>query len=184
MHVVENTLNGVKLLKYNVFIDERGTFSETYSERSLRALGIDRRFVQDNQVCSSHAGTVRGLHFQASPTAQAKLVRVLRGKILDIVVDIRPNSPSFGRYAAFELSAENRLLLFVPETFAHGYCTLEPDTDVAYKVDAFYAPESERGILWNDPALGIPWPVKETDAIVSARDRALPNLAEWQQSIS
>jgi dTDP-4-dehydrorhamnose 3,5-epimerase len=160
------------------FDDARGFFTETYSRRALAAAGISVDFVQDNLACSREAGTIRGLHFQTPPAAQAKLVSVLTGAVLDVAVDIRNGSPSFGRHVAVELSAESGDQLLVPAGFAHGYCTLAPDTRVAYKVSDFYAPEHERGVLWNDPALAIAWPVAPGDAKMSERDRAWPRLAE------
>ena len=133
--------------------------------------------MQDNQSLSRAAGTVRGLHFQIAPVAQGKLVRVLRGAIFDVVVDIRRDAPGFGRFASAVLSAENGLQLYVPAGFAHGFCTLEPDSEVFYKVTAPYSPAHERGILWCDPALAIPWPVAPERAVLSDRDRAHPLLA-------
>lgn len=180
MEVVQIALSDVKLLKENVFKDERGYFTETYNARKMAAVGIDCHFVQDNLAHSIHCGTVRGLHLQIAPAAQAKLVRVIRGRILDVVVDLRRHSPTFGQHALFELSAGNHTQLLVPADFAHGYCTLEPNTEVAYKVDHFYAPALERGILWNDPELAIPWPVDSATATVSVRDQALPRWSEWR----
>lgn len=179
MEVIDTVLGVVKVLKPHIFVDDRGSFYESYNTQNLGRLGIARTFVQDNIAVSQYEGTVRGLHFQLPPHAQAKLVSVVRGSILDVVVDLREGEPSFGHHASFELSADNRLQVFVPDGFAHGYCTLMPDTEVHYKVDAYYAPASERGLRWSDPALGITWPVTEAGAICSARDRALPTLAEW-----
>ena len=156
--------------------DTRGFFSETYSRRALAEAGIDAEFVQDNHSLSVSRGTLRGLHFQAPPAAQAKLVRVVRGAILDVAVDIRVGSPSFGQHVRRELSAKEWNQLFVPEGFAHGFCTLEPDTEVIYKVSGDYAPEHDRGLLWNDPALAIDWPVSEP--LLSEKDRAHPPLGE------
>jgi dTDP-4-dehydrorhamnose 3,5-epimerase len=132
--------------------------------------------VQDNHSLSRKPGVIRGLHFQLPPFAQAKLVRVVRGSVLDVVVDIRRGSPSFGHHATVTLSAGNGLQLFVPHGFAHGFCTLEPDTEVLYKVDAYYAPEHERGLLWNDPALAIPWPAAAPE--ISDKDRCWPSLSD------
>ncbi|WP_038035710.1 dTDP-4-dehydrorhamnose 3,5-epimerase [Thermopetrobacter sp. TC1] len=169
----------IKIIENNhVNYDERGYFLEVYNKKVLSSLGINVDFAQDNQSFSWKAGTIRGLHFQIPPHAQAKLVRVLRGRILDVAVDIRKGSPTFGQYVAVELSAENRKQLFIPEGFAHGFCTLEDETEVFYKVSDYYAPECERGLLFDDPALAIPWPVSRENAIINARDLAFPTLAE------
>lgn len=174
---VETThLDGVFQITPNRFGDERGVFAETYSRESLQESGIRCDFIQDNQSLSRRAGTIRGLHFQIPPFAQAKLVRVLRGAILDVVVDIRRASPTRAKCVTATLSTENGCQLFVPAGFAHGFCTLEPDTEVFYKVDAPYSREHERGLRWNDPRLDIPWPVSETEALLIERDRLLPVL--------
>ena len=159
------------------FGDDRGLFCETYNRTRFGEHGIDADFVQDNQSLSRQVGTLRGLHFQSPPHAQAKLVRVLAGRVLDVAVDIRHGSPTFGRHVAVELSAENWRQLFVPKGFAHAFCTLEPDTVVAYKVDDFYAPDCDGGIVWNDPDLGIDWPVTAATVQLSAKDAALPRLS-------
>ncbi len=158
--------------------DTRGFFSEVWSARALAAAGIDAAFVQDNHARSPRKGTLRGLHYQMPPTAQGKLVRVTRGAILDVAVDIRRRSPTFGHHADAVLSADNWRQLWVPPGFAHGYCTLEDDTEVQYKTTDYYSPPHERGIAWNDPALAIRWPLSGETVIVSDRDRALPRLAE------
>ena len=159
--------------------DERGFFSETYTERAWRAAGLDPvRFVQDNHVFSAQTGTIRGLHYQIPPHAQAKLVRVSRGSILDIAVDIRRSSPTFGQHVSSVISAEAWNQILIPEGFAHGYATLEPDTVVFYKVSDFWARESERSICWNDPAIGIDWKITEDHALVSTKDRNNPLLSE------
>jgi|SRR5580698_7625120 dTDP-4-dehydrorhamnose 3,5-epimerase len=177
MKLVATHFGAVKVLLAERHGDARGFFAETYNARDFAALGIACDFVQDNHSLSRKAHVVRGLHFQIPPFAQAKLVRVVRGSALDAVVDIRRGSPSFGRHATAVLSAGNGHQLFVPHGFAHGFCTLEPDTEVLYKVDAYYAPDHERGVRWNDPALAIPWPVGEDAAEVSAKDRAWPVLS-------
>jgi len=168
----------IKLISAPRFGDARGYFAETYVKRDFAAAGIPHDFVQDNESLSRARGTVRGLHFQIPPFGQAKLIRVLTGRIFDACVDLRRSSPRYGRHAAVELAAETGDQLFVPAGFAHGFCTLEPDTTVLYKVDAVYSAEHERGIAWADPALAIPWPVGPHAAILSAKDAALPPLRD------
>ena len=163
-------LPGLQLLKPRRFADSRGHFVETYNERTLLAAGISAEFVQDNQSYSKSRGTVRGLHFQLPPAAQAKLVRVAQGSVYDVAVDLRAGSPTYGRWEGMTLTAEHGEQLFVPRGFAHGFCTLEPDTVVAYKVDAFYAPASDSGLIWNDPVLAIDWPVGTEQAVLSDKD--------------
>lgn len=158
--------------------DARGFYSETYNDREMTEIGIDTRFVQDSHSLSRREGTVRGLHYQLPPHGQDKLVRVARGSILDVAVDVRRGSPTFGRHVARVLSAAAWNQLLIPAGFAHGFCTLEAETEVLYKLSAHWAPEHERGILWNDPALGIEWPVTEAEALLSDKDRANPRLAE------
>ncbi|MBD0274149.1 MAG: dTDP-4-dehydrorhamnose 3,5-epimerase, partial [Acetobacteraceae bacterium] len=160
------------------FADRRGVFTETYSERDFAALGIHDRFVQDNQSRSERAGTVRGLHFQAPPREQAKLVRVLSGSVLDVVVDLRRSSASYGRHLAVGLDAADGHQLYVPPGFAHGFCTLEPGTAVAYKVSAPFTPELDRCLAWDDPELGLPWPFGPAEAVLSNRDRRAPRLRD------
>ncbi len=169
---------GPLLISVRRFEDSRGIFIETYNRRDFAAVGIAEEFVQDNQSLSVHAGTVRGLHFQVPPAPQAKLVRVLRGRIMDIAVDLRAGSPTFGRHVAAELSAENGLMFYIPVGFAHGFATQEANTEVAYKVSALYAPGCDKGIAWNDPALGIDWGIDPGEARLSDKDRVLPRLAE------
>jgi dTDP-4-dehydrorhamnose 3,5-epimerase len=178
MRVIPTAIPDVKLIEPKKFSDERGFFSQTWSARDLAAAGIDLQFVQDNHALSRAAGVLRGLHYQAAPHAQAKLIRVTRGRIVDVAVDIRRSSPTFGRHFMAELSAENWLQMLVPVGFAHGYLTLEPDTEVLYKVTSPYAPTHDRGIAWNDPTLGIKWPVAEGIAILSEKDRRLPKLRD------
>ncbi len=156
--------------------DERGTFTELFTRRGHARAGIDAEFIQDNLVRSHRANVIRGLHYQAPPHAQGKLVCVLRGRIFDVAVDIRHGSPTFGRHAAMELSAENGIQMWIPPGFAHGYCTLEPDTLVLYKVTAPHVPESEFAIAWNDPDLDIPWPEKTGMPLLSERDARAPRL--------
>lgn len=180
MHVRALTIPDVKVLSPRKLGDRRGFFSETYSRRSLAKLGIDVEFVQDNHVLSACRGTVRGLHFQMPPRAQGKLVRVVRGSVFDVAVDLRRGSPTYGRHASVVLSAAAWNQVLVPVGFAHGYMTLEPDSEVVYKVSDHYAPAHERGLLWNDPALGIGWPVPEREAVLSDRDRNLPAFAGFE----
>jgi dTDP-4-dehydrorhamnose 3,5-epimerase len=160
------------------FADARGVFTETYSRRDFAAIGIPDEFVQDNQSMSVASGTVRGLHFQIQPHAQGKLVRVLRGRVLDVAVDLRAASPSFGQHVAAELSAENGLMMWVPPGFAHGFVTREPETEVAYKVTALYAPDCDRSLAWDDPALAIDWGLAPAEAVLSDKDRRAPRLAD------
>lgn len=168
---------GPLLVRPAKFEDARGFFSETYNARLFREAGLPTDFVQDNHSRSLAAGVVRGLHFQLPPRAQGKLVRVVRGAVLDVAVDLRRGSPSFGQYVAVELSAANWRQLWIPVGFAHGFCTLEPDTEVIYKVTDFYDAASERGLAWDDPDLAIPWPVAPADAVLSDKDRRQPRLA-------
>lgn len=160
------------------FGDHRGYFSETYSRDALAATGIHIIWVQDNQSFSAQVGTVRGLHFQAPPLAQAKLVRVLRGAIYDVAVDIRNGSPTYGQWAGVELSAEKGNQLLIPAGFAHGFMTLQPNTEVFYKVSDRYSREHEGAIRWNDPALGIDWPDPGADPTLSDKDRVAPLFAD------
>jgi dTDP-4-dehydrorhamnose 3,5-epimerase len=170
-------LDGLLELRPRRFGDERGFFSEVWNQERFAEAGIVTRFVQDNVSLSRRKGVVRGLHFQVAPEAQAKLVRVSRGAIFDVGVDIRRSSPTFGRWAGLVLSAEQWNQLFVPEGFAHGFVTLEEDTEVSYKVSAPYSPEHERAIRFDDPAIGIDWPI-EAAPLLSARDSSAPLLSE------
>ena len=168
----------VLLLEPKRFGDERGFFSEVFSQRWFEAHGLEIGFVQDNHALSGKAGVIRGLHFQFGTAPQAKLVRCSSGAILDVAVDIRHGSPTFGHYVSVELSAENWRQVLIPPGFAHGYCTLTEQSEVQYKVDHYYDPDQEAGIRWNDPALGITWPVGEDKAELSAKDKAAPVLAD------
>jgi dTDP-4-dehydrorhamnose 3,5-epimerase len=178
MDVKSTQIEGVKLLTPIRHEDARGVFSEIYNAERFRQAGIICNFVQDNLSLSRRPGTVRGLHFQAPPHAQDKLIRVVRGAVLDVAVDIRGGSPTFGRHVAFRLDAQTGTQLFVPKGFLHGFCTLEPDTEVVYKVSALYAPEADHSVLWNDPDLGIDWPVSPAEATLSAKDAAAPRLRD------
>jgi dTDP-4-dehydrorhamnose 3,5-epimerase len=177
MQVTDLEIEGLKLIVPQRFEDERGFFSETYSERALKEAGFSDTFVQDNFSLSTRRGTIRGLHFQRTPHAQAKLVRVNRGRILDVAVDLRRSSTTYGKHVAVELSRENWAQLYLPVGFAHGFCTLEADTEVVYKISSPYAPEAEAGILWSDPSLAIAWPVNPQDVTVSDKDALLPSFA-------
>ena len=177
MKVTALEIPDVKLLTLPKFGDERGFFSEVYNKKELTAQGIEIGFVQDNQAYSANSGTLRGLHFQAPPHAQDKLIRVISGSIFDVAVDIRCGSPTFGKHASAVISAKAWNQMLVPVGFAHGYCTLEPDTEILYKVSDYYAPDHDLGVLWSDPALNIAWPVAQGEAVISEKDRGLPLLA-------
>ena len=174
MQIIPTRLPEVKVLVPRQFKDARGFFSEIYNRQKFREAGIDAEFVQDNHSLSAEQGVVRGLHYQIEPMAQHKLVRVVRGAIMDVAVDIRRSSATFGRHVAVKLTADNWQQMFIPIGFAHGFATLEPNTEVVYKVSNFYSPAHERGIRWNDPELGIDWGVDERHAILSERDRVHP----------
>ena len=178
MDVQSLAISDVKVITPSVFRDERGFFSETYSRRALAQAGIEVDFVQDNHSLSRTRGVLRSLHFQTEPFAQGKLVRVLRGAIFDVAVDIRRASPTFGQHVSCVLSAENWSQMWVPAGFAHGFCTLQPDTEVLYKVTAFYAPQCDKGIAFDDPDIGIAWPKPQSDLVLSDKDRRHPRLRE------
>jgi dTDP-4-dehydrorhamnose 3,5-epimerase len=170
------SLSGVMLIRSARISDARGFFAETYVKNDFAESGICTDFIQDNQSFSVSAGTVRGLHFQIPPFQQAKLIRVLRGKIFDVVVDLRRSSANYGKHSSVELSAEGGEQLFVPAGFAHGFCTLVGETEVFYKVDAIYSAAHDAGVNWLDPAFDIPWPVDASKAILSDKDKALPTM--------
>jgi len=172
--------NPVKLIKPRRFADSRGWFSETYVDTRWAASGVDVTFVQDNHSYSAPVGTIRGIHFQTDPHAQAKLVRCIRGSIVDYAVDLRVGSPTYGQYVSAELSAENGHQLFVPVGFGHAFVTLERDTEVVYKVSDYYAPDCDGGIRWDCPTIGIDWPLPATGAVLSPKDDLLPALADFQ----
>lgn len=180
MEFVPTKFEDAWLIKPQVFQDKRGFFLETYSKRVFEEKGIDIDFVQDNHSMSFAKGVLRGIHFQKPPHAQTKLVRVTKGSVYDVIVDIRKNSPTYGQWEGFTLSADNFLILFVPKGFGHGFCTLEENTEFLYKVDEFYAPETDSGIIWNDPTLAINWPIKEP--ILSDKDKSLLKFSEVQSS--
>ena len=179
MRVEALNIPAVKMLAPGKHGDDRGFFSETYNKKALAASGIRLEFVQDNHSFSAAKGTVRGLHFQTPPYAQDKLVRVTRGAIFDVAVDLRRSSPTYGRHVSATLSAAAWDQILVPIGFAHGLMTLEPNTEVIYKVSDYFAPEHDHGLLWNDPALGIEWPLAEHEAILSDKDRAQPRFADF-----
>ncbi|BAE50278.1 dTDP-4-dehydrorhamnose 3,5-epimerase [Paramagnetospirillum magneticum] len=172
MLVVESDLPGVLLLRPARFSDSRGWFMESWSHQAFREAGLDTEVIKDNVSLSFKTGTVRGLHFQRPPMAQAKLISVYSGRVLDVAVDLRPGSATYGRHLSVELSAAEGTMLFIPKGFAHGFCTLEDNTLVGYKVDAPYSPEHEGAIHWRDPDLGIVWPVSEDQAELSPKDLA------------
>lgn len=178
MEIKTFNIDGLVAVRPRKFGDSRGWFVETWNEARHTAAGITGPFVQDNQSFSRLAGTVRGLHFQLAPHAQAKLVRCPHGRLLDVAVDLRQNSPTYGHHIAVVLDPEEGWQLFVPVGFAHGFCTLEPDTEIAYKVTAPYSPQYDRGLLWNDPALAIAWPVAPCDVHLSDKDLQLPPLTK------
>lgn len=168
----------VKIITLERFMDERGFFSETYHKKFMQEAGIDMDFVQDNHAFSRHKHTLRGLHFQAPPFEQAKLVRVIQGAILDVAVDLRKDSPYFGQHVSAEISGKEWNQILIPAGFAHGLLTLEDDTAVLYKVSNHYAPDHDKGLLWNDPDLGINWGVGEDTVIISDKDRRHPVFKE------
>ncbi|ANS76047.1 dTDP-4-dehydrorhamnose 3,5-epimerase [Paenibacillus yonginensis] len=176
MKVTPLKLEGASLLEPVVHGDTRGFFMESYNEQVLQNNGLNFQFVQDNQSLSAQPGVLRGLHYQLNPKAQTKLVRVLSGAIYDVIVDVRRSSPTFGQWQGFILSEFNQRQLLVPKGFAHGFCTLVPNTQVMYKVDEYYSPENDRGILWNDPALGIDWPT--SNPVLSEKDQRHPLLQD------
>jgi dTDP-4-dehydrorhamnose 3,5-epimerase len=178
MQVLSSHFRDVKLLRPARHVDSRGFFSEAYSKRAYAEIGIVNEFVQDNHSLSRKKGVVRGLHFQIHPFAQAKLLRVLRGAVFDAVVDIRTGSPTYGQHIATVLSEEDWNQIFIPAGFAHGFCTLQEETEILYKVDHYYSPAHERGVRWNDPALGIAWPISKAEAELSEKDKMLPLLAD------
>ena len=185
MNLVVETLDipEIKLIRPKKFRDDRGFFSEVYSKRALADVGIEIDFIQDNHSHSAQAGVLRGLHFQVPPAEQAKLVRVISGRIWDVVVDVRAGSPTYGRWVGAELSAENWTQILVPHGFAHGFITLEPHTEVLYKVDAAYDPAADGGLIWNDLELSIDWPL-EGEPKLSSKDKGLPRFTDWLSPFS
>ncbi|NOV00267.1 dTDP-4-dehydrorhamnose 3,5-epimerase [Paenibacillus planticolens] len=176
MKVISTKLEGLYLIEPDVHGDNRGFFMESYSSKKFAEHGIDFPFIQDNHSLSVETGVLRGLHYQLNPKAQTKLVRVASGAIYDVAVDIRKDSPTFGQWVGVILSEANKRQLLVPQGFAHGFCTIVPNTQVLYKVDEYYSPEHDRGILWNDPALAIDWPTSKP--ILSDKDQKHPLLKD------
>lgn len=177
MEKITTALPEVWLLQPRVFDDNRGYFMETYSERVFESLGITDRFIQDNHSYTAQKGTLRGLHFQNAPYAQSKIVRVVRGAVMDVAVDIRKGSPNYLKWTAAELSAENKLMMYIPRGFAHGFVTLTDDVEMCYKVDQFYCKEADRSIRYDDPSIGVIWGSVRYD-LLSAKDAAAPLLAD------
>ncbi|QGQ98471.1 dTDP-4-dehydrorhamnose 3,5-epimerase [Paenibacillus psychroresistens] len=176
MKVIETKLSGVVIIEPKVHSDERGFFVESYNQLLFGKYNINHTFIQDNHSLSVEKGVIRGLHYQLKPKAQTKLVRVLVGEIYDVVVDIRPSSETYGQWISVLLSGENKRQLLVPTGFAHGFCTTVINTEVLYKVDEYYSPVHDRGILWNDPSLGIDWPI--SNPILSDKDHKQPLLKD------
>ena len=179
MNITDTKIEGLKIIEPRIFPDDRGYFYESYNEKKYREAGIDATFVQDNQSFSAK-GTLRGLHGQADPFAQGKLVRVLQGRVLDVAVDIRKNSPTFGQYVTVELSGENHKQFWVPPGFLHGFVTLEDDTIFTYKVTNYYDKASEIGVVWNDPILNIDWQTDISKLLLSPKDEILPTFADFE----
>ena len=178
MEVEALAIPDVKLIRPKKFGDARGFFSEVYSKSALAGAGINMEFVQDNHSRSARKGTIRGLHFQTQPFGQDKLVRVTRGSILDVAVDLRRASPTYGQHVSAVISAANWTQILVPIGFAHGFCTLEDDTEVLYKVSNVYAPANDGGVIWNDPDIGIDWPLDGAEPVLSDKDAKLPRLRD------
>jgi len=177
MNIIDTFIEGLKVIEPKVFGDHRGWFMETYNEENFQKAGIDIRFVQDNQSFSAAIGTLRGLHYQLHPKAQTKLVRCIKEQYMNVAVDIRKGSPTFGKWFGIELSAENKKQLLIPQGFAHGFMTITNDVEVQYKVDNLYAPEYDRGIIWNDSTINIEWPLDITP-VLSEKDQNAPGIEE------
>ncbi|MBM0206969.1 dTDP-4-dehydrorhamnose 3,5-epimerase [Micromonospora sp. STR1s_5] len=173
-------MNRLQMLKPARLVDERGWLQESYKRRTAASVGIDLEFVQDNHSLSSAIGTLRGIHFQVPPRTQAKLVRCIRGRMIDYAVDVRRGSPTYGRWTSAELSADNGFQLFIPVGYAHAFVTLEPQCEVLYKMSDYYSPECDGGIRFDDPDIGIEWPFPSERLVLSPKDRMLPRLAEWE----
>jgi len=178
MNITKTNIEGLLILEPRIFKDDRGYFYESYNRQKFGELGIEADFIQDNQSFSQK-GAVRGLHGQANPFAQSKLVRVIKGRALDVAVDIRKNSPTFGKHFSIELNEDNKLLFYIPAGFLHGFATLEDDTIFTYKVNNYYNKASEIGVLWNDETLAINWGIRTNDVLLSAKDEILPRFHEF-----
>ncbi len=177
MEIIKTDIEGLIIIKPQIFKDSRGYFFESFSQREFNEKVTPIQFVQDNESCSSY-GVMRGLHFQKPPYSQSKLVRCVKGSVLDVAIDIRKGSPTYGKHVAVELSAENHLQFFIPKGFAHGYAVLSKEAIFQYKCDEFYTPKSEGGIQLMDESLGINWPISADDAILSDKDKKYPKLSE------
>ena len=184
LEIEETALPGVKLLTPRRFGDNRGFFSESWNKARMAEHGLDYEFVQDNHSLSAKTGTVRGLHFQAAPHAQAKLVRCGRGRLFDVAVDIRKGSPTYGKWVGYELSFENGRQLLIPEGFLHGFATLQDDTEIIYKCTDYYAPECDGAVRFDDPEIGIDWGTDTSNAVLSDKDAAAPLLADFDSPFS
>jgi dTDP-4-dehydrorhamnose 3,5-epimerase len=176
--IIATAIPEVWAIRPRIFPDDRGSFTESYNATTFAEVGVELTFVQDNQSITVRKGTIRGLHFQIPPMAQAKLVRVLKGSVFDVAVDLRQGSPTYGLHVSRVLSAANQEQLLLPVGFAHGFCTREDDTIVLYKVSNYYSPPHERGVRWNDPVLAIDWKITEAEALLSTRDQVYPGLAQ------
>lgn len=183
MRIVNSEISAVKVVSMDKHSDERGSFAEAYHYRRYAELGIHTVFVQDNHSHSKHAGTIRGLHFQTPPFVQDKLVRVIKGAVYDVAVDLRKASPTYCKYVGIWINAEVGDQVFVPGGFAHGFCTMEPDTEVIYKVSQYYAPACDAGVAWNDPDLNIEWPKSNRGVILSKKDQCLPRFRDIADSL-
>lgn len=183
MNIIETAIKGLLIIEPRVFNDARGYFYESYNKNKFAGVGIDADFVQDNQSLSQK-GAVRGLHGQADPFAQGKLVRVIQGRVIDVAVDIRKGSPTYGRHVSAELSGDNKRQFWIPTGFLHGFATLEDNTIFTYKVNNYYNKESEIGVIWNDPDLGIDWGIAKNEVLLSPKDEVLPSFKSFQSPFS
>lgn len=181
MNFLKTPIEGLWVIEPNIFEDKRGYFFESYNKQKFAEAGLEYNFIQDNQSLSQK-NVVRALHYQLAPYSQAKLIRVLRGKVLDVAVDLRKKSPTYGRHYSIELSSENNLHFLIPRGFAHGFSVLSDDTVLFYKCDNPYMKQAERGIFFNDPALGIDWKINHRDAVISEKDAVLPNFAKAEKN--